>query len=90
MELAITIVRDKGMVLADTVQAVEALDLLKVLEGTAAMVPLVLLMVEATLEAQAAAVAPLADLPVALAWVLVSCSLVRVVVVSTSTPSCST
>ncbi len=68
MEWATTTVKDMGIALADTVQAVEALDLLKVLEGTAAMVPLVSLMVEVALEVQAAAVAPLADLPVALAW----------------------
>ena len=61
-------------------------------EDTAAevKVPPEFLKVVATQEAQVAAEAPLADLPVARAWVLALCSLVRVAVVSTSTPSCST
>ncbi len=75
-----------------TDKALEALDPRKVQEGMVATVtvPPVLLTAEATLEAQVAAAAPLADLPVARAWVLALCSLVRVAVVSTSTPSCST
>ncbi len=64
----------------------------KAMEDTVAAVMALpeLLKVVATQEAQVAAAAPLADLPVARAWVLALCSLVRVAVVSTSTPSCST
>ena len=69
VELGITTVRDKDM-------ALEASDPRKVQEGTevqedtvaTVMVPPVLLTAEATLEAQVAAAAPLADLPVVLAW----------------------
>ena len=59
-----TTVRDKDM-------ALEASDPRKVQEGMVATVtvPPVLLTAEATLEVQVAAAAPLADLPVVLAWV---------------------
>ena len=71
------------------VQVVEALDPPKLLEGTAATVPLVLLMVEAILEVQAAVVAPLVDLPVAPATAWVSCSQDLAIEASTYTPSSS-
>ena len=76
MERATTTAKDMVKVLEvmvqDMAELVEALDPPMLQEDTAAMVPLVLLMVMGILEAQAAAAAPLVDLLVApgSAWTL--------------------
>ena len=82
MERATTTAKDmvKDMVkvlevmVPDMAELAEALDPPMLREDTAAMVPLVLLMVMGILEAQAAAAAPLVDLLVAQVSAWASCS----------------